>query len=683
MAGAWANVIGATCSRAYRSVPCTLTWGGSLRLRYEHTGNFNIQRYADDRGSKYASGDFLLHRERLDLNLGFTETTRLFVQLQNNDVFNSDFKDKDFFQGQPFTDPLDLRQAYLEWLRILDTPFGFRIGRQAIFFADNRLWGPAESGNTGRYTWDAAKLIADLPLAETQLIFANRITYEPHGFDEHDTHLDAYGLYSVVKGLPFTLNLFWIGKHTLRVRRPLAGQLAMARILDGDRARGKAGADCRLHSCLGAGDGGVRRRAALLRHVRRASALALLFAHTGPPDAPGRHPARGDVERDRVRERRVRLRDRLCARADQCERSLQYPPHRGKRLRLVIQIENLSVDLGAFHLREISLTIEDGEYMVLLGPTGAGKTVLVECLVGIHRPKAGRILIDGQDVTVLYPEERNVGYVPQDYALFPNMTVAENLAYGLKARRRPKAEIGETVEGMMDLLGIGHLRHRLPLNLSGGEKQRCALGRALVTKPCILLLDEPLAALDENFRSELAAEIRHIQRTLGGTFLHVCHSLEETTDVADRVALLHEGRLVQVGSIEQLLSRPADLFVAQFTRSRNLLDGFAERTSSGCEIRLANGLSIDSDRDNMEGPVTVAIRPEDIEILRDGTPAPSSECLRAAVVEVRERPTHTEIEFDAGITLVAYVRRASHGPRVGEIVFIRVLPRAVKVFRQH
>ena len=349
----------------------------------------------------------------------------------------------------------------------------------------------------------------------------------------------------------------------------------------------------------------------------------------------------------------------------------------------MIQIENFSVDLGEFHLREISLTIKDGEYMVLLGPTGAGKTVLVECLVGIHRPKAGRILIDGQDVTSLYPEERNVGYVPQDYALFPNMTVAENLAYGLKARRRPKAEIAATVEAMMDLLGIAHLRHRLPLNLSGGEKQRGALGRALVTKPHILLLDEPLAALDENFRSELAAEIRHIQRTLGGTFLHVCHSLEETADVADRVALLHEGRLVQVGTVEQLLSRPANLFVAQFTRTRNFLEGFAERTSSGCGIRLANGLTLKSDDGNVEGAVTVAIRPEDIEILRNGDPLPSSECMRAAIVEVRERPTHAEIELDAGVPLVAYARRGSGAPRVGDIVFARVPSRAVRVFRQH
>ena len=221
----------------------------------------------------------------------------------------------------------------------------------------------------------------------------------------------------------------------------------------------------------------------------------------------------------------------------------------------MIDIENLSIDLGEFHLRDISLRIHDGEYMVLLGPTGAGKTVLVECIVGIHRPDTGRILIDGRDATRLYPEERNVGFVPQDYALFPNMTVADNVAYGLKARRLPKAEIAERVERMMRLSEVEHLRARLPLNLSGGEKQRVALGRALATEPRVLLLDEPLAALDENLRSELAAELRRVHQAVRGTFLHVCHSFEEAAEVADRVAIINEGRIVAEDTPEQLTAR--------------------------------------------------------------------------------------------------------------------------------
>jgi len=341
----------------------------------------------------------------------------------------------------------------------------------------------------------------------------------------------------------------------------------------------------------------------------------------------------------------------------------------------MIRIENLSIDLGEFHLRDIDLRIEEGEYMVLLGPTGAGKTVLVECLVGIYRPNTGRMLIDGEDVTRLYPEERNVGYVPQDYALFPNMTVSRNLAYGLEARKLPRKEVEAKVEAMMALLGIGHLHHRLPLNLSGGEKQRVALGRALATEPRILLLDEPLAALDENFRAELAAELRRVQRALHGTFLHVCHSFEETADVADRVAILRDGRLVQVGTIEELLSRPADRFVAEFTRTRNFFDGVAERVGDGCRVALGDGgPTLMSSYGAFDGPVTAAVRPEDIE-LGHGS-------LRATVTAVRLKPACAEIELDAGVPLIAHDRRPTgdHPLAAGDAVTIRIRAEAVKLF---
>jgi len=347
----------------------------------------------------------------------------------------------------------------------------------------------------------------------------------------------------------------------------------------------------------------------------------------------------------------------------------------------VIQIENLSIDLGEFHLRDIALSIEDGEYMVVLGPTGAGKTVVVECVVGIYRPKVGRIIVGGHDVTDLYPEERQVGYVPQDYGLFPNMSVRRNLAYGLEARKAPRAEVERRVEEMMGMLGISHLHHRLPLNLSGGEKQRVALGRALVTQPRILLLDEPLAALDENLRSELATELRRIQRTVRGTFLHVCHSFEEAADVADRVAILNDGRLVQVGTIEEVLSRPASLFVAQFTRARNFLEGMAERVGDGCRVRLSSGPTILSDYGPFDGPVTIAIRPEDIE-LNAAARAEGATSLPATVTAIRPKPTHSEVALDAGFPLVAHDRRAPGGPslRAGDQIAVHVRAQAVKVF---
>ena len=338
----------------------------------------------------------------------------------------------------------------------------------------------------------------------------------------------------------------------------------------------------------------------------------------------------------------------------------------------MIQIQNLSIDLGEFHLHDIDLSIREGEYMALLGPTGAGKTVLVECIVGIYHPKQGDMLIDEVAVASLYPEERNVGYVPQDYALFPNMTVAQNLAYGLKARKRPPAEISDKVEAMMKLLGIAHLDYRLPLNLSGGEKQR--VGRALITTPRILLLDEPLSALDENLRAELAAELRRVQRMLHGTFLHVCHSFEEAADVADRVAIMNDGRLVQVDTIDELLARPADLFIARFTRTRNLLDGTAERVGDGCRVTLDGGLTLASACGALDGPVTAGVRPEDIEL--------GSGDVAATVTAVRLKPTYAEIALDAGLPLIAHDHRPAGAPRLapGDHLTLRIRPEAVKVF---
>jgi len=347
----------------------------------------------------------------------------------------------------------------------------------------------------------------------------------------------------------------------------------------------------------------------------------------------------------------------------------------------MIEAKNISIDLGEFHLRNINLAINDGEYMVLLGPTGAGKTVLIECLIGIHRPATGRMIVRGTDVTGLYPEERNIGYVPQDYALFPNMTVKKNIAYGLHARKCPRDEVEAEARTMMKLLGIAHLHHRLPVHLSGGEQQRTALARALVTRPRILLLDEPLSALDENLSGELAAELRRIQRNVGGTFLHVCHSFEEASEVADRVAIMNQGTIAQVGTIDQVLSRPASLFVAQFTRTQNFCGGIAHETNTGCRIDLGEGLTIDSTYGRFRGPVTAAVRPEDIEIL-NGTPALGPEVLRGRVESMRRKATYTEVRLAASLPLIVYHphQPGKAAPAPGDQIAVRLPPQAVKVF---
>jgi ABC-type Fe3+/spermidine/putrescine transport system ATPase subunit len=320
----------------------------------------------------------------------------------------------------------------------------------------------------------------------------------------------------------------------------------------------------------------------------------------------------------------------------------------------MITIDALSVARGDFRLRDINLSIRSGEYMVLLGPTGAGKTVLLSSMVGIHTPLHGKISIDGHDVTRLDPEERLVGYVPQDYGLFPNMTVRRNLEYGLRARGTERSRMHDRVDAMMELLQIGHLAHRMPLNLSGGERQRVALGRALVVKPRVLLLDEPLSALDESLRGELAAELRRIHREVGGTFLHVCHNFDEACDVADRVTIMNDGRIEQVGTIEELVSSPSSVFVARFTRMRNLFHATAIPTRGGCTVRIEGGPELFVDR-SASGSIVFGVRPENVIVDPVGAESAGDGrgTTQGRVVSRTRRLGHVELCVDAGVSFVA------------------------------
>jgi ABC-type Fe3+/spermidine/putrescine transport system ATPase subunit len=351
----------------------------------------------------------------------------------------------------------------------------------------------------------------------------------------------------------------------------------------------------------------------------------------------------------------------------------------------MVRIENLNITLGEFNLRDINLRIREGEYFVLLGPTGAGKSVLLECVAGLYRQDSGGLLIGGRDVTRRDPEERNLGYVPQDYALFPNMTVRQNLSYGLKARKTPVPEMREKVSAMMDQLGISHLEHRLPLNLSGGEKQRVALGRALITQPGLLLLDEPLSALDENLRSQLAEELWKIQRDSKRTFIHVCHSFEEASCVADRVAIMRQGVIEQVGTIREILANPSSLFIAEFTRMRNFHKGIAEAASGGCRIKISSGTVLHSSCNTFKGPVIFGIRPEEITVSNDDSEPQDLNHLKAKVVGLRFRPSYLEVDLDAGFPLIAYRQGNNDFSRsiaAGDNLWVSIRPEAIVLFKK-
>ena len=219
-----------------------------------------------------------------------------------------------------------------------------------------------------------------------------------------------------------------------------------------------------------------------------------------------------------------------------------------------IRIEKLSFRIGEFELKDVSLEVAEGEYFVLTGPNGAGKTVLMKLIAGLYGPDAGEVYIKGERMTETPPWERNIGYVPQEYALFPNRTVERNIAFGLEVRKVEKEAIKEKVRADADLLGISHLLGRIPNGLSGGEQQKVALARALAVRPAVLLLDEPVSAIDEENRDAICGELKGLQRETGITTIHVAHNRREAELVADRVGVLKDGAVRIVGD-----GRAADL----------------------------------------------------------------------------------------------------------------------------
>ncbi|GEQ73517.1 MULTISPECIES: ABC transporter ATP-binding protein [Comamonas] len=279
-------------------------------------------------------------------------------------------------------------------------------------------------------------------------------------------------------------------------------------------------------------------------------------------------------------------------------------------------------------LRDIDLLVEGGEFVSLLGPSGCGKTTLLRILCGIEQADAGRILFQGEDITRWPAARRGFGVVFQSYALFPNLTAAQNVAFGLKGQ--PAAQVQARVQEMLALVGLGAQAQRYPAQLSGGQQQRIALARALAPRPRLLLLDEPLSALDAQVRTELRSEIRQLQRQLGIACVMVTHDQEEALSMADRVVLMHQGRIEQQGSPEQLYARPVSHFAAGFVGRMNLLPAVAE---SGDAVRVGEGrLECCTAGFEAGDALLVGVRPESV-VLHPAQPAALPNLFRARVVE--------------------------------------------------
>jgi putrescine transport system ATP-binding protein len=317
----------------------------------------------------------------------------------------------------------------------------------------------------------------------------------------------------------------------------------------------------------------------------------------------------------------------------------------------LLRIDAVVKKFGAVRaVDRLSLDIKAGEFFALLGPSGCGKTTLLRMLAGFETPDHGRILLDGEDIAQVLPHQRPVNMMFQNYALFPHLTVGENIAFGLKRMGMPRRDLKSRVAEMVSLVKLDGLEHRKPDHLSGGQKQRVALARSLARRPRVLLLDEPLAALDKKLRESTQLELMEVQRRLGMTFVIVTHDQEEAMTVADRIGVMDAGRLEQVATPRQLYESPGSRWVAEFIGDVNIFEGQAEKREAGrlmVSTRNAGVLTVAQPPEPVsKNIVCVAIRPEKIKLSRRG---PASDALSVTAIN-RLEGVVSEVSYLGGIT---------------------------------
>ena len=309
---------------------------------------------------------------------------------------------------------------------------------------------------------------------------------------------------------------------------------------------------------------------------------------------------------------------------------------------------------------DLSITVHDGEFFSLLGPSGCGKTTTLRMIGGFEQPTSGRVFLGGEDVTDRPPYRRNVNTVFQSYALFPHLDVFENVAFGLKRTKVPSSEIQPRVMEMLELVRMKGFEKRKVDQLSGGQQQRVALARALVNKPQVLLLDEPLGALDLKLRKEMQLELKRIQSDVGITFIYVTHDQDEAMTMSDRIAVMNAGRIEQLGSPEDVYELPHTAFVASFLGASNLLHGTVEGVDGDlAKVRLSAGVVVSVPAARLpetSGPVEVGVRPEKLELAAEGTNSSHPNVIEGRVVASSYTGISTsyQVETGDGSILVAY-----------------------------
>jgi spermidine/putrescine transport system ATP-binding protein len=301
-------------------------------------------------------------------------------------------------------------------------------------------------------------------------------------------------------------------------------------------------------------------------------------------------------------------------------------------------------------LDNVSVKIRENEFFTLLGPSGCGKTTLLRLIAGFDFPTRGEILLHGEDIAGLPPYKRPVNTVFQNYALFPHMTVAQNIAFGLEMLGKPKAEVDDTVTGMLRLVQMEALKNRRTSQISGGQQQRVALARALAPRPKVLLLDEPLSALDYKLRKDMQIELKRLQHETGITFIFVTHDQEEALTMSDRIAVMSRGRILQIGTPREIYERPAERFVANFIGETNFLEGEIAGTVNGrATVKFPSGATLSAtlpEAAKLTGKVTVVVRPEHARL----TPKPDTSTLNGKLENIVYfgTDTHYYVRLDEG-----------------------------------